>query len=151
MRMTARVTPSQIAGSFQPDSRNDLGSPLTVEHALVPGHRPSCAHPPPEEVPMKRLSLMAVAALLIAGAQAHAQGGTKADTSKKAAKTAQSAAKTADKAAASAKSDAKSAAASAKTATKAAAKADSAAGTAKKKSSGKKKAAAKKDTTAKKP
>jgi len=104
---------------------------------------------------MKRISLFAVAALVFAGAQLHAQGATKQDSSKKAAKTATAAAKTADKAASAAKSDAKTAdkAASAaksdaKTATKAAAKADSAAGTApKKKSGGKKKAAAKKDST----
>jgi hypothetical protein len=91
---------------------------------------------------MKRMSLFAVAALLFAGAQLHAQGGTKQDSTKKAAATAKSAAKQAGSAAAAAKSDAKAAdksadqaAASAKTAKKAA-KADSAAGRATKQEEG---------------
>ena len=90
---------------------------------------------------MKRMSLFAVAALLFAGAQLHAQGGTKQDTTKKPAATAKAPAKQAG-----------AAPTSAKTAAPATAKADAPAGGATKAKKGtSKKAAAKKDSTAKKP
>lgn len=143
----------RMPGSVNPDPR---------------AHSRYLDQPPSGEFVMKRISLVAAAALLFAGAQLHAQSASSAvrqDTGKKAVQagkaTAKMEAKKAEKAAAGATGAAKAADKAAdaakmdaKIATKAAAKADTAAGIKPKKASAKKSkkaSAMKKDSTKSKP
>jgi hypothetical protein len=150
VRQILIVTPAQMPGCLCLETRHTLGVPkldrarsLSVDQGELT--QPDSDHPP-EDFIMKRISLIAAAAVLLAGAQLHTQSTTtKTDTAKKtAAKTASTAAKSAKADAKAADKSATAAKSEAKVATAASAKAADA--TAPKKTKKSKKA--KKDTTA---